>query len=252
MILGTQVEDWIEGLQILSLDFARPIYRHLGVGVASEETLRGIVRDALLGRLSGEDRPFDIDRGQDPDRTYAVWVGPFVAALVRALGEPNRARVEHWVRYVNCSAGTRNPWVNYKTLLSSWASVVRMTGVDQIGLATDPGSIAGSLKSAGDCSDIKLALASEAVRPLSQWDFPFFEKMGLRDIPSGSDYFPFVDGIQLTVRMARFQGFWPQFLAAIESPDDVELIGSAVLELTKANNLAYCPPHDLLCPPLGL
>ena len=42
---------WGSATELLSLDFVRPFYEHLGVEIYFEETLRGVLRDVLMQRF---------------------------------------------------------------------------------------------------------------------------------------------------------------------------------------------------------
>jgi hypothetical protein len=246
MLTGSVAWDWINGLRLLSLDFGRPVYRHLGVDVECEETLRGLTRDTLLGRHSPQGEAFTVGAFDDPESTYSFWIAPYLSALDRALGPNDRRRVEHWVKYVACTE-QHNPWVLYEDLLSSWASNFRKTGVDRIGFLTNAGTIARELASANELSREKAVLSEQRVRPLTDWDTRFFNEQDLREIPEGSNFFPFVDPLILAIWMSRFQRFWLWMLAFIE-PSDLERIGVAALARSSNAGSYYCAPNELDLP----
>ena len=243
MLAGTEVIDWIRGIEILSLDFARPVYGQLGVRIEYEETLRGLARDALVGRFSGQKVAFCLDSWKDPATTYAVWIVPFLAAVERSLGSNDRGRIIYWIKYVACN-DERNPWMLYEQLLSSWASVFRRTGVDRFGLAAGAAAMAAEFQIAHNIDEPKDLLAKQKARFLTDWDLPRFTRLGLLEIPAGSEFFPFVDALILIIRMNRFQCFWRRLPSYVGS-DDLERIGFAALQLAGENGIAYCTPEEL-------
>jgi len=236
----------MRGIELLSLDFARPVYKELGVDVVCEETLRGVARDALLGRLAQQRQPFQLDVWGDPESTHSVWVAPFTSLIERALGLEDRARVEYWVKYMVCTE-ERNPWVGYGDLLGSWASAVRTNRGDRFGLSADVHAIAQRLKRMLNVSEIEEALNRQAGHRLTEWDLPRFERLGLSEIPEGSGFFPFVDQILLIIRNHRVQQFW-QWLASEATPQDINAIGAAALARSLENGSRYTPPADLPLP----
>lgn len=240
-----QVESfyWRAGLRILSLDFTRAVYHHLGVGVECHETVRGIARDALTGRLAVS---ANYGAGELNSGFYSQQVIPFLGAVDRALGRSARDNVQYWAQYVAC-AEPSNPWTLYEGLFSTWASVLRRTGKDEIGFGTDPLMLANKFRAATDLSDIKEVLGLERKKPITEWDAICFERLEVYDHPQG-DYFPYVAEIDLAVAMKRFHDFWRWLVAAI-GPSDLRAIESAVRRSTSQEDDSLCPPDRLPFPP---
>jgi hypothetical protein len=249
MLSGTEVIDWINGIELLSLDFTRPVFSDLGVGVGVElgETIRSLARDTLIGKYSGQKEPFELGSWSDPEVTWTVWIAPFISAVERAIGSTERRKIEHWIRYTVCTEEDRNPWIVYDNVLSKWASIVRRTDVDPIGFSADAATIAREMKLICDVTEPTNLLAKQAARALTDWDLPRFARLGLFEIPHGSDFFPFVDAIILTIRMSRFQRFWLWLLSYL-SPSDLELIASAASSLAKEEGVPYRHPGQLDLP----
>lgn len=247
MLSGTEVLDWMTGIEILSLDFARPIYHELGVGVSCEETLRGLSRDTLLGRYSDQQDPFRLDVWAEPETTRVVWVEPFLGALDRSLGRIEKNRVIRWVMFVHSDDKDRNPWMLYEDLFATWASIFRREGVDGIGFSADAAIIANKLKAAFNLTEPEDTLRKQRSRPLTDWDEPRFTRLGLRDIPEDSDFFPFVDGLLLSIWMARFQGFW-QWMSSFITSEDLNRIADTARKVADEKQIRYCRPEQLPLP----
>lgn len=245
MLTDNVVGDWFKGLELISLDFARPVYHELGVGVHCEETLRGIVRDGLIGRYSENNEPLTVESISDRQRAYACCLLPFLTRAHLILGAGDFRRLEHWVAFV-ANKEARNPWVIYDDVFSSWASLFRRKGIDSFGLSNGAQTIAKQFQSASDVGAVTELLTRQTARFLSDWDFPRFDRLGLSEIPEGSDFFPFVDSLILTIRMNRFQHFWRWMLSVIEA-DDLGRIADAALKRSEAGG-AFCAPGELPLP----
>lgn len=237
-----EARQWFIGAELLSLDFVRPVYGYLGVRVDFEESLRGIVRDALLGRYDERSAPL---RARSPEETvigYEKNILPALGGLAAAFGEDQLARLRYWVLYIRETDD--NPWSAYEGFLSRWASKVRRGEGDAVGFLRDATTIARELKAATAIEDVTGLLGSLRKEPLSVWDRPLFESRGLLDIPAGSDYFPFVDEICLCVRMNRFQEFFKHFAPSLSKGerDSLESVASRTAAnerqvFTKINDL---------------
>ena len=142
----------------------------------------------------------------------------FVEVLVAAFGPSGFERLEYWVKYIAC-VEDHNPWIFYGDLFGSWASSMRMKGQDQIGFSIDPIRILKALTDSSDISDVETLLSSYKNRVLPDWDLILFSRRGLLEIPAGSDFFPFVDGILLSVRLVRLQKFWRRLLSTLAEVD---------------------------------
>lgn len=225
---------WLFATELLSLDFVRPVYGDLGLGVRFEESLRGILRDAFLGIYEPSSAPV---AAGSPDCVIAAHhknVVPALAKFGSVFGREQLERIHYWVHYVH--GRDENPWEPYEDYLSNWGRVVRREGRDTIGLSADSNMIARDLKAATSAADIESLLRARRSAVLSDWDRPLFEKRGLLDIPAGSDYFPFVDEICLSVRMHRFQNYFCH-LVPVLAPGDCDAIENAVLSASAAGRV---------------
>ena len=244
----TRAYHWRSRLEMLTLDFARPVYHELGIRVRCQEMLRGLARDTLEGRLSGDEGVRRLLIGgqscQGSD-FYTAEALPFLSVLERALGLEARRAVEHWVDYVACSENY-NPWTLYEDVLTSWASNFRRTGKDELGF-TDPATIEAQLRSFRDIRGSEEVLSKQRCRVLTEWDFPLFARHGLLEIQEGSDFFPFVDALALTILMNRFQDFWGWLLTFID-PVNLQAIAVLARQLADAkrdSDVVYCDPSHL-------
>ena len=234
---------WQVGLETLSLDFIRPVYGELGVEIRCEETLRGLVRDTLKGRLLVDHpRLLKSPTSDDVSDFYTTQVPALLHVLETAFGQDSRLRLEHWIQYIAYSEND-NPWTLYEDLLTSWASNFRKTGEDEIGLS-DPARIAAELRSARDLDAVTELLSRQSKKFLTDWDFPLFSDFGLLEIPEGSDYFPFVDGIVLAIGMRKFQDFW-KWLVSFISAEELQAIAEAAKKRALNKDFAYCEPAKL-------
>lgn len=213
-----EAHDWLYGLDLLSLDFINPLYEALGIGVRHRETLKGMARDTRAGRHTELPVPREVQSPNDYLIFFSAQVLPFFDMLERALGVKDKQRVQHWVRYVACT-DDHNPWMLYEDALRGWAAILRKTGEDQIGFVADAESIAARLSDEMKIDDVDQILSRQRRSLLTDWDFPFFVKGGLLEIPGDSDFFPFVDGLHLAVEMNRFQRFWQWLISFIGSGD---------------------------------
>jgi hypothetical protein len=232
--------DWQTGLEILSLDFIEPVYYDLGVQIRDRLTLKRLSRDALTGVLTGHPHNSPFPEGED---FYSAHLVPFLEWTGGALGRSGRKRLEFWVAYT-VSTGIHNPWTFYEGIISTWAAIYRKTNRDEIGFATDPERIAGEVKVAGDLSAAEAVLQKQRRSALTDWDLSVFTKLGLLDVPKGSDFFPLVDAIELTITMHRFHTFWSWLLSFI-GPKDLDAIASYAKDKAAQNKVHYVPPGDL-------
>jgi hypothetical protein len=233
--------DWQTGLYVLSLDFIDPVYDELGVQIRQRETLKGLARDALTGLFTGYLANANASaKGED---FYSAHVLPFLESSGRVFGLPGRQCVEYWVAYIVCSEG-ENPWVLYEDLMSSWAANYRKTGHDEIGFSTDVITIAGEVLLAGDLSVAEATLQQQRRRILTYWDLSIFTRLGLLEIPEGSDFFPLVDGILLMIAMHRFHIFWSWLLSFI-GEGDLDAIGRYAKNKFEERKIPYVAPGDL-------
>jgi hypothetical protein len=243
MLAGTEVWQWIQGLELLSLDFSRAVYSYLGVGVNAEETLRGLARDTLAGRYSGMIEPFQLDHWTDPNMVFSVWVVPFLSVARRAFGDTELERVKYWIKYIACTE-EGNPWVLFEDFFSSWASTFRRSGTDPIGLSSDASAIRLRLEQFCDVDRARSLLLKQDKQSLSDWDYPRFVRLGLLEIPEDSDYVPFVHPLMLAIQMNQFQHFW-RWLSSFVNDRDSEMIASAVMKFAERTEMPYVAPHDL-------
>ena len=247
-------QNWAESLswrsvqRILSLDLSRAIYQELGTGIRCEETLRGLARDALTGRLGAEFLTRDLARDAGPDFYWEQAV-PFQEGIERALGRSARASLEHWARYV-ASTEANNPWTNYEDLFLSWASTFRRTGKDEIGFAIDASLVASELRSRTDLSDVEEILNRERRKPITDWDAACFERLEVYGHPGETDYLPYLAEIKLAIAMKRFQDFWRWLLSAI-GPLDLQAIASAAQKRLASHEGAFSAPDQLPFPPIA-
>ena len=224
---------WQTGLEIISLDFVRPVYVRLGVDVLREEVLRGIARDFLAGRYS--------DDSSSVDDTSELM--RFIDRLTKMLGERDAGRFEFWIRYIVCTENT-NPWTLYLDLFDVWASNFRKSGADGIGLSRDAASVEAALHSATDVSEAKAILERQRGIGLSEWDIIRCSRRGLLDIPKGADFFPFVDTILMATALAGFQRFWGWFISFV-GPSDVQAVADFARRRSVDLSLRYCSPEEL-------
>ena len=223
------------GLEIVSLDFVRPVFQRLGLRVQREETLRGVARDVLAGRYPEAPAPeFSIDQAQ---------LAPFVSMLETMVGPKDAHSFEFWVRYV-VDQETCNPWTLYENLFEVWASTFRTLGRDGIGLSADIKIIEAKFTSITNARDETIALERQRRMILSNWDIALCSEYGLREIPDSSDYFPFVDAVILTIAMAKFQEFW-RWLVPFCGTDGMLAIGSAAKIWSEKQSVQYCPTEEL-------
>ncbi len=238
----------MHALELLSLDFTRCVFGELGVGVSWEESLRGLARDALLGRLGTVGRAFDIESGNQPYETYLAWIAPFLSVLERAMGLDSRRNLEYWVKHVMC-ASERSPWHIYEEMFTSWAAHFRKTAKDSIGLEADPQVIVLELDRLLDIASVDDRLKKQAASFLSDWDIVRFRRLGVLEIPEGSDFFPFSDDLSLSVERHRFQVFW-RWLTEHVSKTDIEAIGRAALGQKSPPQAPRVSPAELPLPPV--
>ncbi|HLH16942.1 MAG TPA: hypothetical protein VKX45_06960 [Bryobacteraceae bacterium] len=241
-MMETEARDWKSALEILSLDFARPVYRELGVGIQNEETIRGISRDALLGRYS---LPESLEATPPPEVTTEEGVEPLLPAVARILGDKAARQLGYWVRYTACSESD-NPWTEYERLFFAWAGTLRRLGRDDFRLTTDPAIVASQLHWMTNLESSKGILSRQRTKPLSDWDLPLFSRMGLFETPAGSDYFPYVDAIMLTIGLAQFQRFWLWLLPRLK-PADLASIG-LLAEQRAHSKMRHTLPEELPLP----
>lgn len=248
-----EARDWIYGLELLSLDFIDPVYEQLGIGVRFRNTLKGMARDTLAKRHTEEPAPCEILSPRDYLIFHSAQVMPFLEMVERTLERGDTQRLHHWVRYIACT-DDHNPWMLYEDVLSSWAAILRKTGKDSIGFEADSHLIAARLRAVTDCSEASEALARQRGSFLTAWDFPFFAERGLLEIPENSDFFPFVDGIELAIRMKNFQDFW-QWLLLFAGPTDLRSVGrfasQCAHERHRSAYSTYVDP-EMLPPPVDL
>jgi hypothetical protein len=234
--------DWRTGLDVLSLDFARPVYHDLGLPIGCEETLKGLARDALTGRL-GEETILSARPLGDSADYHSIHAVPFLECTSRIFGPSGRRRVEYWVAYTVCTEN-HNPWVLYNDVLSTWAAIYRTTNRDEIGFSADPATVAREVKAASDLSVPEAILRKQRQTVLTDWDLSLFSKLGLLEIPEGSDFFPLVDAIELMIAMHRFQTFWPWLLSFI-GREDLAAIGSFAKIRARKRDMPYVSPEAL-------
>ena len=209
--------NWVYGFELLSLDFVRPVYSHLGVGVPAEECLRTMLREAIAGKYAGGPPSAAPAWGDGVEVAYPAHVVPCLANLSSTLGAEAVQRLRYWIRYVHgCDD---NPYARYHSFLSSWSSAVRRTGRDELLLSCDAMAVANRLPQVTGNDDIKAILEQAKLNPLSDWDRVLFDQCGLSEIPAGSDYFPYIDGICVTVSMNRFQPFFLEFCSGLGDRD---------------------------------
>jgi hypothetical protein len=229
-------------LELLSLDFIRPVYVDLGVGVEWQESLRGLARDALLGTLgSGPPRLQPLPHGESVSFFLATGQ-PFLDTFQRAFGPQPTERVRFWVEYVLCQEDC-NPWVLYERLFARWQGTYRHTGVDEFGFQSEAPIVLSKLREV-DAPAASGRLAKQRNSALSEWDFKLFSKMGLLEIPEDSDFFPFVDAILLAISMRRFQHFW-RWLASFAGSASVGSIAAAAERLATEKRMPPCDPSAL-------
>jgi hypothetical protein len=209
--------NWYEALELLSLDFTAPIYPELGVGITCAETLRGVIRDTLLGRLNGSEAKC-VGSPAELALFYSSHVQALLTVLERALGPSSRARLEYWTSYVACSED-HNPWCPYEEMFQAWASEMRRTGNDSITFSLSPALILLKFDQITNIDETRKILANQRHRFLTDWDLPLFRDRGLLDLPVDSEFFPFVDQAVLAIAMNRFQTFWSWLRAAITDTD---------------------------------
>lgn len=213
--------DWLSSLELLSLDFIDPVFSDLGVGVSRVETLRGIVRDTLRGRL--HDR--ELNRAGSPEQIasfYSVHVPAMLGVVERALDTDASASLGYWVSYVACTEDD-NPWCSYQNMFESWASVLRRTGIDRIEFSGNPRMILSNFETMTCVEESRQKLISQKRRPLTEWDFPLFRERGLLDLPDGSDFFPFIDQAALVIAMNAFQNFGRWLKASLSEQDFLQI-----------------------------
>lgn len=229
---------WQSALELLSLDFVRSVFEELGVDIRFEETLRGLVRDGLLGRFDQQTIPLVAQSPAQVILAHEQNLVPALDALGASLGKIQQIKLRHWVLYVHDS--DHNPWVPYHETLSTWAQRIRRKQKDTIGLCGDVQKIALELREATNSKDIEDRLRMARSRQLSAWDQRLFAQRGLLELPPDSDYFPFVDEIELTVRMKRFQHYFGQMASGLSSHDRKAIeaaVRSVANESVEINNL---------------
>jgi hypothetical protein len=207
--------NWLKGLQLLSLDFLRPVYSSLGTGILREETLRGLARDALLWRLDSGCHP-EPQSAPGMAAFYRYQVGALLQIAEPALGESAERALTHWIQFVQCQEDS-NPWVRYQDAMLSWASHFRKTGIDSIGFSQDAAEIEKRLRQNVKAEEVRKILEQQSTRFLAEWDFPLFKDQGLLDVRDNSPFFPFVDSAVLVVEMHRFQLFWIGLIASVNN-----------------------------------
>jgi hypothetical protein len=245
MTLGwVDARDWVLGLEKLSLDFTRRVYSDLGVGVSLEESLRGMIRDTLLGRLALE--PFAIRGPEGYLTAYVVHIEPFLSLLERALGPRDRRRLEHWIKFIACT-DQHNPWMIYKDALSVWASTLARDGTDQIGLSVHSVDIAKRFEQVWNIDQAEGALTRARHLPLSEWDLEIFKKRGLLEIPPDSEFFPFIDDLTLAIGMKRFQEFW-MWLLSFLNDSEFRRANVFIRNYAETRKRPSCPPEQLPLP----
>lgn len=232
---------WRRGMELLSLDFLRPAYVALGVGIPREETLRGLVRDGLLWHLHPASHPQPgSTEGLATFFRYQVRALREIAAS--ALGSQGVQELTHWVQFVQ-SQEAANPWAAYFEAFLSWASNLRRTGIDVIGFTSDAAVIAQRLRDSGSSEGVRTTLDHRRGIPLSEWDFPLFKARGFLEIPAGSSFFPFIDEAILTVEMHNFQAFW-SWLVSKAASQDMEAV-DAFIRSKEPLGAPHISPWDL-------
>jgi hypothetical protein len=211
-----QARLFLRACELLSLDFVRPVFGDLGVGIRMEESLRGLIRDVLLGRFDSSLAVGPYNHGSvEVDAGKVASTGFDVVAST--LGSVVRDHFEYWFLYIYRTDG--NPWEIYESFFSAWASRARQGAFDAIALIPDGVAVAQAFKEATTTADIRELVHRTRGEPLSSWDRRLFERRGLFSIPSNSDYFPFGDEISLCVRMTRFQQFFRRLISALQERD---------------------------------
>lgn len=235
------VSYWRSALEILSVDLVRPLYPELGIRIAGEEELREAVRDALCGgpwvHTPSEGR-FTLVPNFDLTSAVAL-----KQRLDGNIGAGTATELDYWVRYVACTDDA-NPWALYEDLFEVWASSFRRSGHDRLGLSADAAAIEARYRLASDLERQTAVLGEQRVQPLSDWDAAVLVTHGLLEIPEGSDFFPLVDAVLLTIGMARFQDFW-RWLVSLIGPADLGSIQAAVRKRAESKGVPYCPAAAL-------
>ncbi len=233
--------NWLSGMELLSLDFLRPVYDDLGTGIGREETLRGLARDALLWHLNpGFHREPQSTEGMAAFFRYQV--GALVQIAESALGEGAGQALAHWIQFVQCQEST-NPWTKYQDLFLSWASKLRTTGVDAIGFSLGAAEVAERLRESVNAGRVRETLERRRSAFLTEWDFRLFKERGLLEIRDGSPFFPFVDAAILTVEMHRFQTFW-MWLVSTATSQDLKAI-DVFVRAREETDVAHVAPWEL-------
>ena len=192
--------DWFTSLELVSLDFVRPVFGELGLKLDSPsgDVIRATARESLR-EMARTDK-------HDVELFYAQGVPRFLTTVARELGTDCRDRIVDWVRHTACTEEC-NPWIQCEAHIMTWASMFRRAGIDEVGFE-QPTSILLRLEFERDLTAVARQLEDQRQKPLSDWDLPLFIRRGLLEIPKESDYYPWVDGILLVIEMARFQRFW--------------------------------------------
>jgi hypothetical protein len=244
IITWAEASDWRRGLEAISLDLTRVVYHRLGVNLRLEETFRGLARDAIAGNYSeGTLVANEVSAAHSNLVFFENQVTPMLEILHRSLGADATANVKYWIRYVFCTQDD-NPWRIYEDAVSSWASHLRKTGKDQFGLRADANAIELHLRALVRNDNSECLLVAQAKQPPSPWDHPLFDERGLKEIPIGSEFFPFVDDLLVAIRMNTFQQFWAWLRTQI-AVEDLRAISRFVEQKARDLRIDFIEPELL-------
>jgi hypothetical protein len=212
-----QARRWIWATELLSLDFIRPFYEYLGVGIFFEETLRGVLRDALMRRFETERESKVSEFSDQLTLVYYQSLVPAIDMLSKSFDRKIGDQLRYWVAYVYDT--DENPWEPYHQFISTWASRIRRGKPDNLGLSFDAATIAREYKTLCGIADVKALMKSVRLIPVSLWDLQRFQMRGFQGSTMELDQLPFVDEIYLCVRMVRFQTYFEQLIDKLSTRD---------------------------------
>lgn len=233
---------WIFAAQLLSLDFSRWFYPELGVGILFQESLRGMMRDALASTCGRDAITFRPD-SSGRVIAYEASILPALGRFTLAFGNQDRKRLDFWVNYV--FGDDDNPWEPYEDHLLRWARHAAEQPVQPIATGFDTVGIAARLRASISISDIAEVEMRARHEPRSTWDKIWFDRAGESEIPTGSEYLPFLDKALLCIRMHRFQRYVVDFMSLLSEQEQEHFD-----QCTRALEIGNAPRFkDLPLPP---
>lgn len=189
---------WLRVSLMLSLDSTRAFWQVMGLEMERPETLVGLLRDALNGRLGGSridaTRPLTV---QQVDLFRRSEISALLLSM-NWMDDGSGDRLAHWVR--TTYSGNDNDWCRFMRHSSGWF----YAQVDEEAVVS---AIRAEYMAAVRVDDVERDLRSGTLFE-SRWDRVLAKREGYPDVHPELDWYPVFDDVILTVRVYRFQRFW--------------------------------------------